>query len=58
MSADWFREIWDGLSDEERAPIQSKAQWEQMSLRAVLMDWPSLAPEKLRGLIPPPDRSN
>jgi hypothetical protein len=50
---DWFRLIWDSLTDEERAPIQHKAQWEHMSLRAVLIDWPSYVPERLGYVIVP-----
>lgn len=57
IKPDWFREIWDALSDEERTAVQDKAAWEHMSLRAVMADWPSLVPEHLRHLVPPPDRS-
>lgn len=56
--SDWFHAVWYSLSDDMRQPIRDKARWEHMSLRAVLIDWPTLVPRSLQHLIPKPVRSD
>lgn len=46
-----FKAIWAQMTEDERDRVRAKAQREQMSLWAVLMDWPSLIPERLRGML-------
>lgn len=41
---DW-RVLWGSLSDAQKERIRAKAQWEHMSLLAVIREWPDLAPE-------------
>ena len=53
---DWFERIWDALDASERDEVRSKAKWEHVTLRGVLVDWPSYAPESLRHLVPKPNR--
>lgn len=54
--ADWFRVVWDGMDENERQRVRDKARWEHVSLRAVLIDWPTLAPPGVWHLIPRPSR--
>jgi hypothetical protein len=44
------------MTTDERERVQQKARWEHMSLRAVLVDWPTLAPTGVWHLIPKPER--
>jgi hypothetical protein len=55
-SRDWFQVTWNGMTQGEQGRVKAKAQWEHMSLRAVLQDWPTLAPPGVWHLIPKPDR--
>lgn len=34
-----FTQMWTGLSDAQRDWLRHKAQWEHMSLRAVVLEW-------------------
>ena len=52
----WFPVVWAELTEDERIPIRHKAQWEQMSLSAVMRDWPSLVPARVRAFVPKPSR--
>lgn len=45
-----FRQLWNSMNGAEREVIQAKASWEHMSLTAVLLDWPTLVPVRLRDL--------
>lgn len=51
---DWFDEVWRGMTVEQQQRIRDKATWEHTSLPMTLMEWPTLAPEELRDLIPGP----
>lgn len=53
----WFPRVWQSMSEEQQARVRDKAKWEQRSLSAVLVEWPTLAPVGLRDLIPPPERT-
>jgi hypothetical protein len=37
-----FWQLWHKLSPEEQQSVRDKAQWEHMSLSAVMREWPSL----------------
>jgi hypothetical protein len=37
-----FNEVWNGITDEQRRALRDKAQWEHMSLSAVMLEWPSI----------------
>ena len=39
FDGDRFREVFSGLDDGTREAIKAKAQWEHMSLSAVMHDW-------------------
>jgi hypothetical protein len=56
LPRDWFQIVWDGMTQGEQDRVKTKAQWEHMSLRAVLQDWPTLAPPGVWHLIPKPER--
>jgi hypothetical protein len=43
-----FKRVWAAMTEAERDSVRAKAGWEQMSLWRVLVDWPSLVPERLR----------
>jgi hypothetical protein len=53
----WFQRVWQSMSEEQQMRVRDKAKWEHVSLSAVLVEWPTLAPEGLRDLIPPPERA-
>jgi len=42
LSYSEWRAQWDAMRDDERQLVRDKAQYEHMSLWAVLNDWPSL----------------
>jgi len=54
----WFQRVWQSMTEEQQQRVRDKAKWEQRSLSAVLVDWPSLAPVGLRDLIPAPERDS
>jgi hypothetical protein len=39
-----YRAMWESMTEEERDRVRAKAEWEHMSLWAVLDEWPSLRP--------------
>ena len=42
LTYDEYRELWASFSERHRERVRAKAQWEAMSLWAVLNEWPSL----------------
>jgi len=42
---DEFTNVWRKLTENQRARVRAKAQWEHMSLSAVLREWPALKEE-------------
>jgi hypothetical protein len=55
---DWFQAMWTAMEETERDALRYKAKWEGRSLMAIAMDWPTLVPERLRHLVPPPRASD
>ena len=43
-----YRDLWELMSEEERQRVKDKCNWEQMGRWAVLNEWPSMRPERLR----------
>jgi len=42
MTSKEFDVLWQSLSEEQKQKVKDKAQWEQMSIWAVLNDWPEI----------------
>lgn len=42
-----FTRLWRAMTDAERAPVQVKARWEQITLSAVLFDYDNMIPPRL-----------
>lgn len=47
FDSDAFTRLWRAMSDAERAPVQAKARWEQMTVSAVLFDYDDMIPPRL-----------
>jgi hypothetical protein len=39
FAGDSFRRVWNSLSESTKNRIRAKAEWEHMSLSAVMRDW-------------------
>lgn len=48
LSHEQFKRIWKGMTEQQQQKAKDKAAWEQMSLWAVLQEWPALIPKPLR----------
>ena len=43
-----YRSFWNAMDEDERQRVRNKAQWEHLTPWAVLEEWPSMIPERLR----------
>ena len=47
----WQKDIWSQMTEEEQQRIKDKCNWEHMTRYAVIREWQSLIPDRLRNLI-------